>query len=92
MEEVHEHKHKWYAFGCKDATYLITKSDYTPLSFFEKALLAFHKLICKFCRRFELQSKKINHLLKFSSQKNSLSLSSERKEAIKRIIAAEAAK
>jgi len=86
MQEHHEHKHKWYTFGCKDATLLLTKADYTPLSFSEKILVTFHTLICKYCRRFKAQAKSISSLFKSSSATNKVSLEPQKKEALNQLI------
>ncbi|MGZ3932480.1 MAG: hypothetical protein ACXVP0_14370, partial [Bacteroidia bacterium] len=86
MEEIKEHKHKWYTFGCKDATFLITKSDYATLSFGEKFLLRFHKLICVYCRRFNEQNKKIAALMKAPHKMGDFTLSGEKKEALNQLI------
>ena len=86
MEEVKEHKQKWYKFGCKDATLLMTKREYTPLSFTEKLALSFHLIICIYCQRFKKQSRKINEFLKASAEKSDLSLSLEKKEALNQLI------
>lgn len=86
MEELHEHKHKWYTFGCKDATYLMSKAEFESLSFSEKALLKFHKLTCKYCRRFSEQAEKIKQLVKTAANSNILKLSPERKQALNQLI------
>ena len=84
--EQSEYKHKWYTFGCKDATYLMEKKAFASLSFSEKALLSFHKLICKFCRRFEQQTGKINSLFKSSADNSSIGLSVQKKQSINQLI------
>jgi hypothetical protein len=86
MEQIEEHKHKWYTFGCKDATYLISKQEYTDLSFSEKTLLRFHKLMCKYCRRFNEQVVKINTFFKTSAQKGNLKLSVQKKQSLNQLI------
>ncbi len=86
MEELKEHTHKWYTFGCKDATYLTTKKDYTTLSLSEKVLLNFHLMICKYCRFFVAQNKKINQLFRASYNKNALTLPPNKKEALNQLI------
>ncbi|MBA2613214.1 MAG: hypothetical protein H0U95_14690 [Bacteroidetes bacterium] len=86
MEELKEHKHKWYTFGCKDATYLATKADYGTLTFSEKLQLNFHLIICKYCRYFSAQNKKINRLFRASYEKNDLTLSLNKKEALNQVI------
>lgn len=86
MEELKEHTHKWYTFGCKDATYLTVKGEYAKLSFSEKALLNFHLIICKYCRLFVNQNKKINSLFRASYGKNDLKLSDNKKEALNQLI------
>jgi hypothetical protein len=92
MEHIEEHKHKWYTFGCKDATYLMGKKDYAPLSFSEKALLKFHTLTCKYCRRFSEQVKKINAFFRSSAEKSTLTLSSQKKQSLNQLITESAKK
>ncbi len=86
MEHIEEHKYKWYAFGCKDATYLMGKKEYVPLSFSEKALLIFHKLTCKYCRRFAAQIQKIKAFFRTSAQESSLTLSAQKKQSLNQLI------
>ena len=85
MEHL-EHKHKWYTFGCKDATYLMEKSSFKELSFSEKALLTFHKLTCKFCRRFAQQTQKINSFFKKAVEGSSITLSAQKKQSLNQLI------
>lgn len=86
MEHLEEHKHKWYTFGCKDATYLMSKKEYAPLSFSEKLLLQFHKLTCKYCRRFSEQIAKINNFIRASLQKEKVELSPQKKQTLNQLI------
>jgi hypothetical protein len=86
MESVHEHNHKWYKFGCKDATLLLTKKDYAPLTFTEKILLKFHLTICIYCSRFKKQTAKINEFFRAAAEGENLSLSSEKKQALNQLI------
>ena len=86
MEEIQEHTHKWYTFGCKDATYLMSKAEYASLSLSEKCLLKFHKLICKYCRRYKDQMDKITRFFKTSSESNRIALTSQKKEALNQLI------
>ena len=86
MEELKEHTHKWYTFGCKDATYLTVKSDYAKLSFSEKAQLNFHLMICKYCRFFAIQNKKISSFFRASYDKTEVKLSDNKKEALNQVI------
>lgn len=86
MEELKAHTYKWYEFGCKDASYIKTKSDYTSLKFSEKFLYFFHLLICKYCRRFVKQINRIEALLKVAPDTLGLELSPEKKVAINQLI------
>ncbi len=86
MEELQEHKHKWYTFGCKDATYFTVKSENTQLSISEKLLFNFHLTICKYCRRFVAQNRRINQLFRASYDKSSLTLSQNKKDALNQLI------
>jgi thioredoxin-related protein len=86
MEEIKAHKYKWYEFGCKDASYLKTKADFAKLSFSEKALFRFHLATCKYCRRFVKQVNQIDNLLKAAIAKSTLTISSQKKQAINQLI------
>lgn len=86
MEEIKAHTYKWYEFGCKDASYLKTKADYTELSFSEKALFRFHLATCKYCRRFVKQVNQIDVLLKATIVKSELTLSPQKKVSINQLI------
>jgi hypothetical protein len=86
MEEIKEHTHKWYTFGCKDATYLTVKGEYAKLSLSEKAQLNFHLMICKYCRFFVSQNKKINSLFRASYDKTEIKLSDDKKVALNQLI------
>jgi hypothetical protein len=86
MEGIKEHKHKWYTFGCKDATYLTVKGENAPLSLSEKMLLNFHLIICKYCRRFASQNRQINQLFRAFYGKSDLKLSPNKKEALNQLI------
>ena len=86
VEQHHEHKHKWYSFGCKDATLLMTKSEFAALSFSEKFLVKFHMFTCKYCRRFKVQLQNIKELLRSSHSESTYKLPLEKKEAINQLI------
>jgi thioredoxin-related protein len=86
MEEIKEHTYKWYEFGCKDASYLEVKKDYSQLSFSEKFLLTFHLATCKYCRRFVKQVNAIDALLKAGISQTGLSISPKKKQAINQLI------
>lgn len=87
MEEIKEHTYKWYEFGCKDASYLKTKSDYIALSFSEKFLYQFHFATCKYCRRFVKQVNRIEALIKVSADQSGLVMAPEKKLAMNQLIA-----
>ncbi len=86
MEEIKEHTYKWYEFGCKDATYLITKKKYNGLSVSEKSLLKFHLLTCKYCRRFVLQVNTIDKMILKNVNNINLTLAPEKKLALNQLI------
>lgn len=86
MEEIKAHTHKWYSFGCKDATFLMTKAPYSELSTGERFLLRFHTLVCKYCRRFGRQSAQIDGLIRRAAESEGKALSPEKKEALNQII------
>jgi hypothetical protein len=62
------------------------KKNFTELNFSEKLLLSFHRLICKFCRRFEKQTEKINSLFRSASEKSQISLSEQKKQSLNQLI------
>ncbi|MGZ3918791.1 MAG: hypothetical protein ACXVNO_01565 [Bacteroidia bacterium] len=86
MEEIKEHTYKWYEFGCKDASYLKVKADYSTLSLSEKFLYNFHLAICKYCRRFVRQVNKIDALVRLSKDQTGLTISPEKKLSINQLI------
>lgn len=86
MEEIKAHTYKWYEFGCKDATYLITKEKFNGLSISEKGLLKFHLLTCKFCRKFVSQVNTIDKLILKNVNNVNLTLSKEKKDALNQLI------
>lgn len=86
MDPHQEHSHKWYTFGCKDATLLMTKKQFSRLTFSEKILVAFHLLICKYCRRFKTQVSSFADYFRKSADKNTFQLPLEKKEALNQII------
>lgn len=45
---------------CEEASFLIDKEQYTPLSFKEKFDLKIHLMTCKFCRLYKIESHMIN--------------------------------
>lgn len=85
MEHL-EHKHKWYTFGCKDATYLMEKRSFQALTFSEKIQLWIHKLMCSLCRRFEHQSRKINTMFKSAAEESDITLSLQKKQSLNQLI------
>ena len=86
MEEIKEHNYKWYQFGCKDATYLETKSKFSKLNLLEKLLFSFHLFTCKYCRRFVAQVKKIEKLIALSLNMEDISMNDKRKRSINQLI------
>jgi len=49
--------------NCEQATYLVDKEQYTPLSIKEKFDLKLHLMTCKFCRLYKVESHIINDKL-----------------------------
>ncbi len=86
MEELKAHNYKWYEFGCKDATYLVTKQKYHGLSVSEKGLLKFHLFSCKYCRRFVSQVKTIDKMVLKNVHNVNLTLNPEKKLALNQLI------
>lgn len=70
--------------NCKQATYLVDKELYTPLSKKEKFDLELHLKTCKFCRLYKVESHLINNklteVLKFNNQE--LKLTEEQKQKL----------
>ncbi|MBK3519316.1 anti-sigma factor family protein [Carboxylicivirga marina] len=50
--------------SCKEATFLISKKQQDKLTRIEKIQLTFHLMMCKYCRRFERQTKFITKAIK----------------------------
>jgi len=59
----------WMMLDCEQATLLTTKRLDGKLSFFEKLRLKMHVANCKFCYNFNLQSEKIDKILKATPEK-----------------------
>jgi len=68
--------------NCKQATELITKSEYQKLSLSERWRLWRHLRLCEFCRLFRLQNKLIGKALKDEVDKKASGLAPEDKEKI----------
>lgn len=49
---------------CKKATEMVERNNQKDLSKKELMILKFHLLLCKACKRYELQSRQIDTLLK----------------------------
>ena len=54
--------------NCKDASFLSILSEQTKLSLWQRIQLNFHLLLCKVCRLFSIQSKKMNDLLQMAHE------------------------
>jgi len=54
----------WVMLDCRQATLLITKKLEDEITFIENLRLKLHLMNCNFCNTFNLQSKKIDELLK----------------------------
>ena len=69
---------------CEQASFLIDKEQYTPLSFREKMDLKMHLLTCKFCRLYKVESHFINNEIKkvFTFNELEVNLSEEQKQRI----------
>ena len=59
----------WLLLDCKTATLLATKGLDSQLGFFENLRLKLHLANCNFCYNFDLQSKKIDEVLKITPDK-----------------------
>ena len=68
--------------NCQQATYLIDKEQYAPLSFKDKFDLKFHLMTCKFCRLYKVESHLINDKITqvFKFDEVELKLSEEQKK------------
>ncbi|MCK5845833.1 MAG: hypothetical protein KAG84_00220 [Bacteroidales bacterium] len=77
-------------FSCDTATLLITKREHTKLTILDGLRLQMHLASCKFCRRFDEQSKEISAQIKdFSNLKSNNpihKLSEEQKNNLSDII------
>ncbi len=69
---------------CKEASFLIDKSQYTDLSFKEKFNLKLHLFTCKFCRLYNVESKLINEKIQkiYKIKEYNYKLSDEQKQRI----------
>ncbi len=69
---------------CEQASFLIDKEQYTPLSVKEKLDLKLHLFTCKFCRLYKVESHIVNNELKkiFTFNETELKLSEEQKQRI----------
>lgn len=79
-------KLKDYMLSCKQASQLASQSFDRPILVRERLALAFHLMICKFCRRFNRQLAQIraaiHRLTRHTEQDESLQLSVEAKQRI----------
>jgi len=58
----------WLMLDCDTATLLITKKEFTSLTYIETMKLRVHLMSCKYCRLFEIQSGLISlHLHQINS-------------------------
>ena len=53
---------------CQKATFLISKKLDTSIGLLQEGQLKLHLLYCKYCHRFEVQSKKIDSILKITPE------------------------
>ncbi len=86
METNSLHNYKWYEFGCKDATYLLTKQNFTELKIAEKGLLKFHMFTCNKCKKFVKQIQIMESMISKTIRFNNLTLSVEKKESINQLL------
>lgn len=79
-----------YMLSCKQASQLVSQSFDRPISVRERLALAFHLMICKFCRRFNRQlaqiSSAIHRLTRHTEQDESLQMPPEAKQRIAKSI------
>jgi len=68
---------------CKEATYLISKSQEEKLTIKERVKLEMHLMACKFCKLFQIESNLINdniaYLHKYSSEEQKMNLKKKEK-------------
>ena len=69
---------------CEQASFLIDKEQYAPLSLKEKIDLKMHLLTCKFCRLYKIESNLINDEINrvVELNKAEIKLSDEQKQRI----------
>ena len=73
---------------CQEATFLISKKLDAPIGFLQAGQLKLHLMYCKYCQNFDVQSNKIDKILKNKpeelSQKEVLS-AQKKKEITKKL-------
>lgn len=84
MKGINKDELKKVAFNCRKATMLIEKRQFTYITKREQLELKLHLAGCSFCRLFEQQSIKINHLYKslFPSPAGNINLGDSFKSAL----------
>ena len=68
------------AFSCKEAAHACDKHQYKECSKSDRMLLQFHLVICKLCREYSTQNKRLTDFMNSSAI---ATLSREKKEAMK---------
>lgn len=71
---------------CSEVTQELERLKFEEGTFIKRFLLRFHLLICKDCRRYESDSKALDHILKFQNPVNYSKLTSEEIEAMNKKI------
>jgi hypothetical protein len=74
-------------YSCDKATFLLTKAEYTPLSFLDRMRLKIHLMGCEFCRLYQKHNAFITE--QYSIQKldaTKLKLREEKKKEIRELI------
>lgn len=70
-----------FTMHCDEATMLITKAEYTKISFRDRIRLKYHQLICPPCKKWEEHNKIITTL---SKKETKHTLSNEKKTSMKK--------
>lgn len=69
--------------SCKEATFMVSKKEEKKLSWREKFQLKLHLAICKMCRLFEKQSRRISKDAAQLHEHTTEALSTEKKQEMK---------
>ena len=69
-------------YSCKKATELIEKQQLGQISFAENIRLRVHNSMCKVCKDYQKQSKKLHHMLNKYLQQHKLKRSADQRDQL----------